>query len=84
MKFGGSPGALGHALIFPELQRTRQKTPFIRDIRTVLRRVHHGETLICFKLFAQLMDRAEVLHAQSYDISGSWKNTPSENELVLS
>ena len=30
------------------------------------------------------MDRAEVLHAPSYDISGSWKNTPGENELVLS
>ena len=29
------------------------------------------------------MDRAEVLHAQSYDISGSWKNTPGENELVI-
>ena len=36
------------------------------------------------KLFAQPMDRAEVLHAPRYDISGSWKNTPGENELVLS
>ena len=33
--------------------------------------------------FAQPMDRAEVLHAQSYDISGSWKNTPGQNELVF-
>ena len=46
--------------------------------------VHHGETLASFKLFAQPMDRAEVLHAQSYDISGSWKNTPGENDQVLS
>ena len=30
------------------------------------------------------MDRAEVLHAPRYDISGSWKNNPGENELVLS
>ena len=30
------------------------------------------------------MDRAEVLHAPNYDIRGSWKNTPGENELVLS
>ena len=56
----------------------------MRDIRTMLTMVHHGETLVPFKLFAQPMDRAEVLHAQSYDISGSWKNTPGENELVLS
>ena len=45
--------------------------------------VHYGETLVPFKLFAQPMDRAEVLHAPRYDISGSWKNTPGENELVL-
>ena len=30
------------------------------------------------------MDRAEVLHTPSYVISGSWKNTPGENEQVLS
>ena len=47
-------------------------------------RMHHGETCLPLKLFAQPMDRAEVLHAPSYDISGSWKNTPGENELVLS
>ena len=28
------------------------------------------------------MDRAEVLHALSYDIELSWKNTPGEFELV--
>ena len=56
----------------------------MRNIRTMLTLVHHGETLTRLKLFAQAMDRAEVLHAQSYDISGSWKNTPGENELVLS
>ena len=56
----------------------------MRDIRTMLTLVHHGETLVALKLFAQPMDRAEVLHAQSYDISGSWKNTPGENDQVLS
>ena len=56
----------------------------MRDIRTMLTLVHHGENLTPLHLFAQPMDRAEVLHAQSYDISGSWKNTPGENELVLS
>ena len=56
----------------------------MRDIRTMLTLVHHGETLSALKLFAQPMDRAEVLHAQSYDISGSWKNTPGENDQVLS
>ena len=56
----------------------------MRDIRIMLTLVHHGETLAGLQLFAQPMDRAEVLHAQSYDISGSWKNTPGENELVLS
>ena len=56
----------------------------MRDIRTMLTLVHHGETLSELQRFAQPMDRAEVLHAQSYDISGSWKNTPSENDQVLS
>ena len=46
--------------------------------------VHHGETLVQLKLVAQPMDQAEVLHVPRYDISGSWKNTPGENELVLS
>ena len=56
----------------------------MRDIRTMLTVVHHGETLAWLKLFAQPIHRAEVLHAQIYDISGSWKNTPSENDQVLS
>ena len=47
-------------------------------------RLHHGETLLQLKLFAQPMDRAEVLHAPRYDISVREKNTPGENELVLS
>ena len=34
--------------------------------------------------FLYPMDRAEVLHAQSYDLSGRRENTPGENELVLS
>ena len=53
------------------------------DIRTMLTLVHHGETLGRLKLFAQPMDRAEVVHARSYDISGSWKNTPGEKDQVL-
>ena len=56
----------------------------MRVARTMLTLVHQGETLTPLKLFAQPMDRAEVLHAQSYDIRGSWKNTPGENKLVLS
>ena len=30
------------------------------------------------------MDRAEVLHAQNYNINDNPKNTPGETELVLS
>ena len=45
----------------------------MRDIRTMLTLVHHGETLVALKLFAQPMDRAEVLHTPKYDICGSWK-----------
>ena len=56
----------------------------MRVIRTVLTLVHHGETLVPFKLFAQLMDRAKAFHTPRYDISGSWKSTPGENKLVLS
>ena len=56
----------------------------MRNIRTMLTLVHHGEPLGSLKLVAQPMDRAEVLHTPRYDINGSWKNTPGENELVLS
>ena len=42
------------------------------------------QTLSSFKLFPYPMDWAEVLHAQSYNINDSWKNTLGENELVLS
>ena len=41
------------------------------------------QTLASLKLFLYPMDRAEVLHAQIYNISGRRKNTPGENELVL-
>ena len=34
--------------------------------------------------FLYPMYRAAVLHAQSYNINATWKNTPGENELVLS
>ena len=43
----------------------------------------HGETLIWPQLFPQPMDRADALHAASYDLNGRRKNTPGENELVL-
>ena len=42
------------------------------------------QTLGTLKLFPQPMDRAEVLHAPSYDPNGRRKNTPGENDLVLS
>ena len=42
------------------------------------------QTLPSLKLFLYPMDRAEVLHAQSYSISGKRKNTPGENDQVLS
>ena len=56
----------------------------MHDTRAMPTLVHHGETLASLKLFAQPMDRAEVLHTPRYDINGSWKNTPGEKELVLS
>ena len=42
------------------------------------------QTLSALRISSQLMDRAEVLHAPSYDLSGRRKNAPGENELVLS
>ena len=42
------------------------------------------QTLSWSRIFPYPMDRAEALHAASYDIKLSWKNTPGENELVLS
>ena len=41
------------------------------------------KTLAGLKHFPRPMDRAEVLHAPRYDISGKRKNTPGENEQVL-
>ena len=38
------------------------------------------QTLVPFILFPQPMDRAEVLHAQNYDIEDRRKNTPNEND----
>ena len=40
------------------------------------------ETLAPFKLLTPPMDRAEVLHALSYDIELSWKNSPGKFKLV--
>ena len=51
---------------------------------------HHADTGARWQnlgdpiFFAQPMDRAEVLHAQSYDISGSRKNVPGKYDQVLS
>ena len=42
------------------------------------------QTLASLKIFPRPMDRAEVLHAPSYDPNGKRKNSPGENELVLS
>ena len=42
------------------------------------------QTLTSLRIFPQPMDRAEVLHAPSYDLSGRRKNTPGENDQVLS
>ena len=43
-----------------------------------------SKTLLLLELFPQPMDRAEVLHAPSHDLSGRRKNTPGENDQVLS
>ena len=40
------------------------------------------ETLAAFKFFAQPMDRAELLHALSYDIELNLKNTPGNFKFV--
>ena len=37
-----------------------------------------------FVFFPHPMDRAEVLHAQNYDIEDRRKNTPNENDQVRS
>ena len=42
------------------------------------------QTLYPLELFLCPMDRAEVLHVQNYNLRGRRKNTPGENELVLS
>ena len=42
------------------------------------------QTLVGFKLFLYPMDRAEVLHTPSYNLSGRRKNTPGENDQVNS
>ena len=42
-----------------------------------------SETLGAFKFLTRPMDRAEVLHAPSYDIREGWKIGPGQNELVL-
>ena len=45
---------------------------------------NHAKPWRGFKLFLYPMDRAEVLHTQSYDLSGRRKNTPGENDQVNS
>ena len=56
----------------------------MRDIRTMLTLVHHGETLVPLKLFAQPMDRAEVVHVASHIYVGRWKIGPIKNDWVES
>ena len=56
------------------------KTRFFMKFRHLTRATGAPmQTLPSPKLFLYLMDRAEVLHAQSYNISGRRKNTPGEN-----
>ena len=42
------------------------------------------QTLSSFKRFTQPMDRADVLHAPIYHLSGRQRNIPGENDQVLS
>ena len=63
--------------------RTRRKSQFFMKFRHLARATGATmQTLFPLKLFLYPMD-SEVLHAQSYNISGRRKNTPGENELVL-
>ena len=65
--------------------QTLRKSLFFMKFRHLTRATGATmQTLPPLKLFLYPMDRAEVLHAQSYNISGRRKNTLDENELVLS
>ena len=64
---------------------TPWKTRFFMKFRHLTRATGAPmQTLPWLKLFLYPMDRAEVLHAQSYNTSDRRKNIPGENELVLS
>ena len=61
------------------------KTRFFMKFRHLTRATGAPmQTLPWFKLFLYPMDRAEVLHAQSYNISDRRKNTPGKNDRVNS
>ena len=59
-------------------------TDFRENSSSDVPRVRPCKTLAWLKLFLYPMDRAEVLHAQSYDPNGRRKNTPGENDQVNS
>ena len=64
--------------------QTRRKSRFFMKFRHLTRTTGAPmQTLMSLELFLYPMDRAEVLHAQSYNISDRRKNSPGENELVL-
>ena len=65
--------------------KSRRKGRFFMKFRHLTRATGATiQTLDSVELFLYTMDRAEVLHAQSYNISGRRKNTPGENDQVNS
>ena len=78
------PFCVSKAILHFWRSSTPQKSHFFVKFRHLTRATGAPmQTLVPLKLFLYPMDRAEVLHAQSYNISGRRKNTPGENELVL-
>ena len=62
---------------------TPRKSRFFMKFRHLTRATGAPmQALSLLELFLCPMDRAETLHAQSYDLDGSRKNTPGQNELV--
>ena len=79
------PFCVSKAILHFWRPKTAQKSQFLMIFQHV--RLATGapmQTLSLLKLFPYPMDWAEVLHEPSYDISGRRKNTPGQNELVLS
>ena len=64
--------------------QTSRKSQFFTKFHHLTRATGASmQTLASLELFLCPMDRADVLHAPSYNISDRRKNTTSENELVL-